>query len=320
MRRRIIARSGIAIAAVVAASACQSAPDIAPQAVDPCATITSGPAAYQPPFPDGCAPVMDDPNGLRWIEISAGPDGKASPKPGARIVVSYQAYLASDGTEVDSSYGRGEPSVFTLGELIQGWNEILLKMTPGDEWLAYIPSALAYGASSPGGGIPPNADLVFRIKLEGFINADDAEVAGNGGALGADDALWAAFLPWDGEKEGVKTLSSGLSYFVIESGGAEGKQVTADDMVALDYEARVNDTGKVVGTTWQSETPLQVQAGNLIPGFAQALTLMQPGDIWMAHIPARIAYGKAGLGEAIPPNADLVYLINLIAVNPKTPG
>ena len=63
-----------------------------------------------------------------------------------------------------------------------------------------------------------------------------------------------------------------------------------------------------------------MKAGNVIPGFAQALTLMKPGDLWIAHMPARIAYGDEGLGDAIPPGSDLIYLINLITLNPRTPA
>jgi len=59
-----------------------------------------------------------------------------------------------------------------------------------------------------------------------------------------------------------------------------------------------------------------VQAGDMIPGFAQMISLMKPGAVWIGRVPARIGYGKEGLGDVIPPDADLIYLVNLIAVNP----
>jgi FKBP-type peptidyl-prolyl cis-trans isomerase len=102
-------------------------------------------------------------------------DGKG-PKPKATDTVSthYRGTLI-DGTEFDSSYKRGEPASFEVGQLIPGWTEALTNMTVGSKWQLYVPSNLAYGAGGQG-PIPPNSTLIFEMELLG-IKDDKAPAA-----------------------------------------------------------------------------------------------------------------------------------------------
>jgi peptidylprolyl isomerase/FKBP-type peptidyl-prolyl cis-trans isomerase FklB len=79
------------------------------------------------------------------------------------VKVHYEGTL-TDGQVFDSSYQAGAPAVFTVGEVVEGWNEVLQLMRPGDEWLVYIPPQLGYGEGGAG-PIPPNSVLVFRMEL-----------------------------------------------------------------------------------------------------------------------------------------------------------
>jgi FKBP-type peptidyl-prolyl cis-trans isomerase len=81
--------------------------------------------------------------------------------------VHYAGWLAVDGKLFDSSYGRGEPSVFGVTQVIPGWTETLLTMTVGQSVLVRIPSRLAYGATGSPPNIPPDAELVFQVELLG---------------------------------------------------------------------------------------------------------------------------------------------------------
>ena len=82
------------------------------------------------------------------------------------VVVHYEGRLAESGETFDSSFARGEAAIFPADRLIPGWVEALKLMKPGDRWLLQIPSELAYGeAGTPGGPIPPNADLVFEVEM-----------------------------------------------------------------------------------------------------------------------------------------------------------
>jgi rhodanese-related sulfurtransferase len=85
---------------------------------------------------------------------------------GMRVQVHYTGKLV-DGTVFDSSEPRGEPFIFTLGQrqVIQGWEEGILGMRVGETRILTIPPDLAYGTSGAGDIIPPNATLIFDVRL-----------------------------------------------------------------------------------------------------------------------------------------------------------
>lgn len=70
-----------------------------------------------------------------------------------------------DGTVFDSSVERGQPAVFPVNGVIQGWVEALQLMSVGSKWKLFIPSDLAYGSRGAGGAIGPNSTLVFEVEL-----------------------------------------------------------------------------------------------------------------------------------------------------------
>lgn len=103
------------------------------------------------------------PTGLVYEVITDG-GSEGAPAIGDTVTVNYRGTLP-DGTEFDSSYSRGEPSSFELGRVIQGWNEGLQLMQPGDTYRFYIPAELGYGREGAGGSIGPNQALVFDVEL-----------------------------------------------------------------------------------------------------------------------------------------------------------
>jgi len=106
--------------------------------------------------------VVALPSGLQYKVIKQG-DG---PKPAASdtVVTNYRGTLI-DGKEFDSSYKRGQPATFPVGQVIKGWTEALQLMPVGSKWQLFIPATLAYGDRSPGGDIGPNSTLIFDIEL-----------------------------------------------------------------------------------------------------------------------------------------------------------
>ena len=100
-------------------------------------------------------------SGLQYKILREG-DG-ASPSLGDTVTVNYRGTLP-DSTEFDSSYRRGRPARFVVGEVVEGWNEALQMMQPGARWMLYIPSDLAYGEMAPP-QIGPNQALVFDVEL-----------------------------------------------------------------------------------------------------------------------------------------------------------
>ena len=106
--------------------------------------------------------VVQTPDGLQYRILRTG-DG-AMPAADDRVVVHYRGRLL-DGTEFDSSYGRGEPAEFMLDAVIPGWQAALRKMPVGSHWEVWIPAVLAYGEQGAGGTIGPNQALHFDIEL-----------------------------------------------------------------------------------------------------------------------------------------------------------
>ncbi len=101
-------------------------------------------------------------SGLQYEVLT---EGKGEhPKPSDTVTVHYKGTLIN-GEEFDSSYSRGQPVSFPLGNVIPGWTEGVQLMTPGSKYKFYIPSDLAYGERGAGVKIGPNQALVFEVEL-----------------------------------------------------------------------------------------------------------------------------------------------------------
>jgi FKBP-type peptidyl-prolyl cis-trans isomerase FklB len=104
--------------------------------------------------------VVTLPSGLQYKILVAG--NGAKPTANQTVKCNYRGTLV-DGTEFDSSYKRGEPTEFPVGQVIKGWVEALQLMPIGSKWQLFIPSNLAYGENGGPGG--PNAVLIFELEL-----------------------------------------------------------------------------------------------------------------------------------------------------------
>jgi len=106
--------------------------------------------------------VVTLPSGLQYKIVKAG-EGK-KPVDTDTVKCHYKGTLIN-GTEFDSSYRRGAPATFQVGQVIKGWQEALKLMPVGSKWQLVIPSDLAYGARGAGNDIGPNATLIFEVEL-----------------------------------------------------------------------------------------------------------------------------------------------------------
>ena len=105
------------------------------------------------------------PSGIKYIIQKNGNGNK--PAVGKTVRVNYKGSFLS-GQVFDSSDMQGKPIEFTagIGQVIKGWDEIVLDMSIGERRVAVIPPELAYGERGAGGGIiPPNSFLVFEMEL-----------------------------------------------------------------------------------------------------------------------------------------------------------
>ena len=122
------------------------------------------------------------------------------------------------------------------------------------------------------------------------------------------------FLVRNAAAKGVVTTPSGLQYFVLRSGAETGPHPTGSDVVSFDYEGKLV-TGETFDSSYARGTPLTGPVDGFVPGFTEALKLMQPGDEWIVWIPPALGYGDREAGS-IPPNSVLRFRLALHSVTP----
>lgn len=124
-----------------------------------------------------------------------------------------------------------------------------------------------------------------------------------------------AFLAENKKKEGVKTLPSGLQYKVIKAG--TGKKPKLSDTVTAHYRGTLIDGTEFDSSYKRGQPATFPVSGGMIPGWTEALQLMEEGAKWQLFIPSNLAYGERGAGGVIGPNATLIFEVELISVQEK---
>jgi len=119
------------------------------------------------------------------------------------------------------------------------------------------------------------------------------------------------FLADNKNKPGVKSTPSGLQYSVITEG--TGPKPIASSTVKVHY------TGKLIdGTTFDSSVdrgePVEFPLNGVIKGWTEGVQLMSKGSKFKFYIPAELAYGERGAGNAIGPNETLVFEVELLDI------
>jgi peptidylprolyl isomerase len=248
-----------------------------------------------PPEPLPGAPLPKDavwqttPSGLRWVVLEKGDEKAATPGIDAIVTVHYAGWLES-GTLFDEAKPDGPPVSFPLNRVIKGWTEGLQLMHPGSEVKFHIPWQLAYGEKGSPPQIPAYANLIFDVQLVSFTSPPPF-------AMPADADL--------------KTTPSGLRYQVVKAG--TGKAPEATDRVTVNYAGWLT-SGKLFDSSYKNGKPATFPLDHVIKGWTEGVQLMQEGAIYKFVIPASLGYGSAGAGGLIPPDATLVFQIELVKV------
>ena len=149
-----------------------------------------------------------------------------------------------------------------------------------------------------------------KVRQELTANAQ-ANAAKAGEAAGKEGD---AYRETNGKKPGVKTTASGLQIETIKEG--TGASPTAADTVKVHY------TGKLIdGTTFDSSVdrgqPISFPLSGVIKGWTEGLQLMKVGGKSRLVIPSNLAYGPNGSPPTIPPNATLVFDVELLDIVKK---
>ena len=116
-----------------------------------------------------------------------------------------------------------------------------------------------------------------------------------------------AFLAENAKKTGIVTTASGLQYEVLQ----EGQGVTPGPTATVTVNYRGSLTS---GNEFDSGNGISFPLNRVIPGWTEGLQLMKEGAKYRFFIPAELAYGEKGAGALIPPNAPLIFEVELLKV------
>lgn len=120
------------------------------------------------------------------------------------------------------------------------------------------------------------------------------------------------FLAENGQRDEVFTLPSGLQYEILQEGTGEKPEGTS--RVTVHYEGRLTD-GKVFDSSYKRGEPATFGVRQVISGWTEALQLMPTGSKWRLFIPSELGYGARGAGGSIPPNAALIFDVELLSIS-----
>lgn len=228
------------------------------------------------------------PEGLQIDDLVTGngPEAQA----GQSVTVHYTGWLhdpAADnqrGRKFDSSLDRDEPFEFDLGAgmVIPGWDLGVQGMKVGGKRVLTIAPELGYGARGAGGVIPPNATLVFEVEL----------------------------LPTP-ERPQLQITD------VTEGSGDEaraGRQVTVHYTGWLYDPSAPEGRGAKFDSSKDRDEPFRFHLGRgmVIRGWDDGVQGMKVGGTRVLVIPPHLGYGPRGAGGVIPPNATLLFEVELL--------
>jgi FKBP-type peptidyl-prolyl cis-trans isomerase len=197
------------------------------------------------------------------------------------VAINYRGMLPN-GKLIESNEVFGKPVPFVVGikMTFDAFDEVLQKCKTGDKIRFIIPAAKAYGEKGRGNVIPPNTDLVYEMDII--------------------------------EKVKGKKTPSGVEYFSLYQKGS-GTQPVTGDKVSITYMGWVKKTGHLFDASASTGKLYEFILGNgvAIKAWHEAVAKMHQGEKIMILAPAVACYGSKGVPELVPPNSDLIYLIEL---------
>jgi len=107
--------------------------------------------------------------------------------------------------------------------------------------------------------------------------------------------------------------ASGLQYEVLEEGEAGADSPRASDTVTVHYHGTLID-GTVFDSSVERNEPATFGLNQVISGWTEGVQLMKVGDKYRFYIPPELAYGEAGAGGIIGPNATLIFDVELLEI------
>lgn len=245
---------------------------------------------------------------------------------GDEVSVAYTGTLAS-GEQFDSSAGR-DPLKFKVGQglMISGFDKGVVGMSVNEKKVLTLPPSDAYGEINPEATVKvprdqlsPDLELEVGLRLQAANGAtavitefNDQEVT-----LDTNHRLAGETLTFDIEVVEL-TKAADLPQLKLETiTEGDGKTFPkAGDRLKMHYTGTLADGGTKFDSSRDRGQPFEFQigVGQVIAGWDQGVIQMSVGQRANLYIPSEMGYGAQGAGGAIPPNADLIFDVELLEI------
>ena len=334
----------VTLSTVIALNACatpDSAQVLAKADVPPVAAKQAAVAATAAPLPvANAAPLRLAPNEplpatlaqLTIIDREIGDPKSAVVANGSPTLVHYTGWIydatKSDGkgAQFDSSRTRIAPFSFIVGvgKVIKGWDQGVVGMRVGGKRTLIIPANLAYGERARP-NIAANSNLLFDVEIINIIaTGEPGQISSGSTSLPVASAPLpvAAAAPLRlSAKAPLPTTPVELT--MIDQVVGSGKTAEAGTPVTVHYTGWLYDASKPGGKGDKFDSSVDsgkpfvfpLGGGRVIKGWDQGVAGMKVKGKRTLIIPPQFGYGERGAGGVIPPNATLIFDVELLDVN-----
>jgi len=221
----------------------------------------------------------------------------------SNISIHYLGINASNAEEFDTNYGD-KPATFVLNQAITGLQIGLEGSHAGDRVLVTINSKDGFDPTgSQDGSIREGDSVIFVVDVVKVVTPQPIPLA-QVPTLKLEDGKPVGFTP----KPTTPDTVSGLTVQVLKEG--DGPEVQAGQTLTVNYLGQVYPDGTVFDESY-SKKPATFSLDGVIPGWTQGLEGQKVGSRVVLVIPSELGYGAAGQGEDIPPNADLIFVVDI---------
>lgn len=214
------------------------------------------------------------------------------------LALAFGSASAADMTE-------NQKTLYALGQAIAQQAGVF-RLTPAE--LEHVQKGMRDAVTGAKSAVDMN---VYGPKIQQLAEARQA-AAGEKAAAAGKEALAKA-----GAEKGAVKAPSGFIYLVTREG--KGAKPAATDIVTVHYRGTLTD-GKEFDSSYKRKEPFEFPLDRVIPCWGEGVQLMKVGGKAKLTCPPQTAYGERGAGDVIPPNATLVFEVELLSIKQKEPA